>query len=475
MLLANYVTSAWRNILRHKLFSIINIMGLAIGLAAVMLIALYVRYETSYDSFWKNADNIYRMQMTISMPGRDPVDALFAPLMAAPSLKQDFSEIIHVARAFPHSASFIQKNNRSRESVKFVDPEILEIFQFDVLAGDIKASLNDNRSLVLNETLSKKYFGDLAPIGKTITLDLGTFKKDYKVGAVIKNKRENSHVEFSAMLGLFESDWANDPIMFKSWLRPYAHTFFTVKSGTNIDIFNEQMGDFIDRHYPAPMSGDTNKKPSEEVSFSALNIQDVHLNASGFGDDTPSGDYTTILVFSLVAALILLIAIFNFMNLTTARATQRAKEISLRKVMGAARKHLIVQFISESILLTFLALLISLVFVETSLPLLNEMIGKSLILDYLGLDAVMIFILTALVGIFAGFYPAFILSSFRPTENLKSNKSSETRGSVSIRNSLVIIQFTVSVFLFVTTAIIYFQIRFTENFDYGFDKENTLT
>ncbi|MDG1707740.1 MAG: ABC transporter permease [Emcibacteraceae bacterium] len=236
MLVTNYITSAWRNILRHKLFSIINILGLAIGLAAVMLIALYVRYETGYDSFWKNADNIYRMKMTMTMPGRDPVNAAVAPLLAAPILKNDFPEVIHAARAFPIAATFTKDNNTIREDIKFVDPEIINIFEFDVLAGNLEEALNDNRSLILNETMAIKYFGSNNPIGETISLKHYAFEKDYKIGAVVKDISIHSHVEITAMIGLFESDWVDSPVMFKSWLRPYAETFFTLKSGSDVKI-----------------------------------------------------------------------------------------------------------------------------------------------------------------------------------------------------------------------------------------------
>lgn len=474
MLIANYITSAWRNILRHKLFSIINILGLAIGLAAVMLIALYVRYETSYDSFWKNSDNIYRMQMTISMPGRDPVNAAYAPLLAAPALKQDFPEVIHTARGFPLEASFIQGSNIKREDVTFVDPEILKIFDLEIVAGDLNASLNDNLSLILNETLALKYFGAKNPIGETITLKLFAFEKDYKVGAIIKDMPANSHVEFTAMLGLFENDWADDPFVFKSWLRPYVRTFFTVKSGTDIELINQQMDAFIDRHYPHALSGDPDTKPSEEISLSSLNIKDVHLNASGFGDRIPFGDAATVFTFAVVAVLILLIASINFMNLSTARATKRAKEVSLRKVMGAARNQLIIQFIGESVALTLISLVLGLAIVEIYLPYFQDMVGIPLVVNYGSGDLAMIFALAIIVGVFGGTYPAFVLSSFRPVENLKSSKSAETKTTINFRTSLVIFQFTISIILFVATAIIYSQMRYADNFDFGFDKENTL-
>ncbi|MDG1707739.1 MAG: FtsX-like permease family protein [Emcibacteraceae bacterium] len=235
------------------------------------------------------------------------------------------------------------------------------------------------------------------------------------------------------------------------------------------------MESFIDRHYPTSLSGDPDIKPSEEISFSSLNIKDVHLKASGFGDKKPFGDAGTVFAFAEVAVLILLIASFNFMNLSTAKATQRAKEVSLRKVMGADRKSLIIQFIGEAILLTIISLIIGLAIVEICLPYFNDIINLPLILDYGSSDLVMLFILAIMLGIFAGSYPAFILSAFHPSENLKSNNSTESKNSINFRTSLVIVQFTISITLFMATAIIYAQMQYADNYDFGFNKENTLT
>lgn len=472
MLLTNYITTSWRNISNHKLFSTINIVGLAIGLAAVMLIALFVREELSYDKFWNKADNIYRMHMTFLFTGRPQSDYSMSAGPIHNVLKKDFPQIEHVARVSRQQPSLILDNRYFQEDISLVDADFLNIFEFTASSGVIDYALADNTSLVLNETLAVKYFGTTDAVGKIITIDFDVFKRDYRVSAVIEDMPINSQVNVTAMVLLVEDDWLEQDWMFDSWFSLNSFQYFSVKPGTDIADINDQMPAFVDRNFP--QEGGADNLVSSFILLNSMNITDLHLSAPGSFEYRAKGSINTIRTFSAVAGLILIIASINFMNLSTARASQRAKEVSLRKVMGASRKNLIYQFIGESILLTLFGLLLALAIVEIALPIYNEVIGKNLMVDYASSDLFNIIFLAIAAGIIGGVYPAFILSNFRPAEVLKANKSSETGSSVKLRSFLVILQFAVSISLFVATAVVYGQMLYAKSMDLGYDKENML-
>lgn len=473
MIAANYVTTSWRHILGNKLFSTINIMGLAIGIAAVILITLFVRDELSYDSFWSNADNIYRTHVTITPSARDPMRFVATPGPVMHALKKDFPQIEYAGRYWTTEPTLIQEGKIFVEDITIVDADISNILDFNVLKGDLKSALSTNTGLVLNETLAKKYFDDTEPIGKVLTLDFNLFKRDYVVMAIIEDMPTNSQVDIRSMVLIVEEDWMKETWLFIQWRSMGATLLYSLKPETDIQEINSQMPDFIDRNFPLQTDNPT-QKISSFFDIKSMNIKDLHLNAVGIGEDRVRGSMTTVITFSTIAVLILLIAIINFINLSTARASQRAKEVSLRKVVGASRKNLIIQFVGESIFLTLIGLLISLVIVELALPLYNEAIGKELALSYDSSEIMLFLTFAFIVGILGSFYPALILSSFRPAVVLKANKSLETKASVKLRIVLVIIQFTVSISLFVSTAVIYGQMQFSKTLDLGYDEENLL-
>ncbi len=474
MLFTNYLTSAWRNILNHKLFSAINILGLAIGLAAVMLIALFVRDELSYDNFWTKADNIYRAHISFFIPGRDPMNAVSMPGPVIHALKKDFPQITNATRIGQSNPTLVIDGNYFLEDISLVDSDIVNMFDFNVVAGDLSAALNDNSSLVLNQTIANKYFGEKNPINQVINIDFGVFKRDYKVAAIIKDMPTNSQINIKSMISIDEEAWKDEEYMFAAWFSINAQLFFELKEGENISTISDQINDFINRNFPLLPFAGPDKKMSDLITIKSVNIKDLHLKSIGFGEYRDRGDINTVLIFSAVATLILIIASINFMNLSTARASQRAKEVSLRKVMGASRKNLIFQFLGESILLTLLGLIIALSIVELTLPIYNEILTKQLFINYASVDFIYIIILALSVGTLAGTYPAFILSSFRPVENLKANKSVETSASAKLRAVLVIFQFAVSIALFVSTAVVYGQMLYAKNMDLGYDHENLL-
>ena len=474
MLFTNYVTSAWRNILRYKLFSIINIMGLAIGLAAVMLIALFVRYETSYDSFWKNSDNIYRPHVKFEAMNNDPFEFARMATVQKSFLLKDFPEIENVARIMPRLPipTLSLNNEVYEENIVLVDPETIEIFDFKLLAGNLKSSLQKNNYIILSETLAKKHFGENNPIGQTLSINFNLFERDYTVGAIIEDVPQNSMLDFSAMVLLDENDFANTGMLTND-IWPSSFTYILANSSFELEEFNNKMPNYIDRNFTIRL-GISDDKKSDVISIESIALKDLHFKSYGEFETKPRNDQNTIYIYIAVSILILLIASINFMNLSTARATLRAKEIGLRKLAGAAKRMLIIQFLSESVIYAFTALLIGLVMVEISIPFYADIVNLPLNLEYTSIEVLAILLLPLIVGVLSGIYPAFILSGLRPVSILKSNQSASSNISNNFRNILVIIQFSISTVLFVSTAVIFYQLEHLSSKDLGFNKDKLL-
>lgn len=471
MLIKNYTTVAWRNIHNHKLYSAINILGLAIGLAACMLIALFVRDELGYDKFWSNADNIYRMHQTFLPSGRNIMEFSQSAGPIIHALKKDFPQVEYASRIAGKKVTFQIANNYFEEEIGLVDANFIDIFDLETVSGNIDTALLDQSGIILNETTANKYFPSGNALDKTITLNLDVVEREFKVTAIIKDIPNNSTLISSALIPIVEEEWKSQDWMFDSWYSVNSFLYFTVKPGTNIDDINNQMPGFIDRNFPIQGSGDLN---SSFITLNSQNIKQLHLQAPGNFEFNEKGSIISVITFSAVAILILIIASINFMNLSTARASGRAKEVSLRKVLGASRQKLVAQFIGESILLTLLAVLFSLVIVELAMPVYNEIIAKELSFDYASSDLLLVILMALIVGFLGGIYPAFILSGFRPAEVLKSNKSSNTDASANLRAGLVIFQFAISITLFVATAVVYGQMLYAKNIELGFNKDRMI-
>jgi len=473
MLINNYLKSGWRNLIKHKLFSLINIMGLAIGLASVILITLYVRDELSYDKMWSKADQIHRTNMTFLPPGRDPMHAAATPGIAYNYYVKDFPQIEHATR-LSHMGATIKKNNDNIvEDIALVDADMPNVFDIEVISGDLISSLNDNSSIALSQTVAKKYFGEEQAIGKVLTLDFSGLVRDYKVTAVYEDLPRNTTISLPAFVLIDENDWTERPWLFGSWYSVNTMTYFVLNKNTDVDSMIKSFPDFINRNFSKfPMGGD-DAITSDFIKMGMMNIKDLHLKDSGMGSGQ-TGSMTMVLTFSAIAILILIIASINFMNLSTARASQRAREVSMRKVVGASRSQLVTQFLGESVMITLFGLIIAIGLVELLLPPFSSMIGKELIFDYASLDILKVIGLAIFVGFVGGVYPAFVLSNFRPATVLKANKSAETRASAKLRTALVVLQFSVTIGLFIATGVIYGQTLYAKSMDPGFNKQNVL-
>lgn len=470
MLIANYITSAWRNILRHKLFSIINIMGLAIGLAAVMLIALYVRYETSYDSFWKNADNIYQVNTNLNIPGRDPDYMSWSSYPTIQTMTREFSEI-DKAGSFGYMTGTVRINNENfHEHVNFADPGLFDVFEFNILDGDINDAMSNPKDIVISRTFAEKHFPDKSPIGETVSFSILGVEQDYTIKAVFQDLPKNTTMIMNAFVPLDPQKWDR----FQSFTQTNVQSFFTLKNGYNIENISSRIDAMVDRTFPEMPFEDPNITASDVMKIYFIKITDLHTNALGL-TMIPIVSNTTIVIFSSVSVTILIIACINFMNLSTARASRRAKEVSLRKVVGAGRKQLIQQFLGESLIIAFIALMIALATVEVSMPIFNTLVNRDLSIEYTFYTIGLMFLLTIIAGLLGGLYPAFYLSRYRPSEFLGANQSTENKNTLTFRSLLVVFQFTASIILFVSTLVIMGQMNFTMTKDLGYKPENLIT
>ncbi|MFC1495569.1 FtsX-like permease family protein [Thermodesulfobacteriota bacterium] len=468
----NYFTTAINNLLKNKLYSAINIVGLSIGLAACIVIALYVKDQYSYDKQWENSDRIYRVNFYVELPGREPGQYSWTPLPLMPQLAEYFKgKIEKSARLLPDKWIIDTGSSKFEDTRVEVDPAFIEMFQLKVLAGSLETTLTEPTNIALSDEVSRRYFGKQYPIGKTITLSVENYSFDYKVTAIYRVPG-NTILELP-LLSLLDFDSKPKPL--KTWYPISTRSFFQLKEGIDIENLKPRLPSFIDHKIDYSLiHTDPDKPLSEVMSIDFQNIESAHIS-SPWDFSRAGANKTIVLSFAAISLLILIIGCINFTILTTAKATQRAREVAMRKVVGAKRKQLIVQFLGESTFIVLLSMIMSLGVVEFMLPIFESIVGKSLRLDYTDPSIfIPLIAMLFIVGISGGLYPAFILSGFRPGNTLKANQSKETRGSISLRTVLVIFQFSVSIILIISTSVIYTQMRYSLNRDPGYNKDNLL-
>ena len=473
-MLGSYITTAIRHILRHKLYSFINIGGLAVGLAACILILLFVRDEVSYDSWLPGIERVHRMEATFYPPGREPLAFVQTPGPARDSLMSYFEgKIEEAARIYRNGHSLTSGERSFNERVAYVDDNFFELFRLPMVAGEREAAVRDSTSLILSEAMAEKFFGREPAVGKTITFDN---EIDYKVVGVFKDIPSNSHLVIDFIVYFDLNRYTEQPFVAAQWTSANVHTYIKTAPGVSIDEINAAAKDFVDANVTIQVPGFTEITPSDIVAFDFISVPDIHLYATKAGGMKPPGSILAVYTFSAVAGLILLIACINFMNLATARALQRAREVSMRKVLGARREQLVKQFLGEATVTSILALVVAVALVELALPVYNDFLGKTLELN-LFTDPLMAGGLAALivvVGIISGSYPAFVLSSFRPARVLHSGASGAEGGS-RVRGGLVVLQFAISIGLILSTGIVYGQMVYAQSMDLGFDKSQKIT
>jgi putative ABC transport system permease protein len=460
-MLENYLKTAIRNILRHKGFSSINIFGLAIGMACCVVLFLYVQSELSFDRFHENSERIYRV---ISQSERDGQMDRFAktPAPLAPALLNDFPEVEKTVRLGKNSFYIFYENKRFNEQVFFADPEIFELFSFPLKIGDPKSALAEPYSIVISAKTAEKYFGKENPVGKI--LKLGDWR-DFRITGVLENIPENSHLRFD-LLARF-ADYAGRH--FEQWGIGNYYTYVLLSENFSLDAFHEKIPDFVEKY----RGRDSRYVYKQRYHLQA--ITRIHLHSNIRGEISSNSDISHITIFSLVAFFILLIACFNYMNLSTARCSIRSKEVGLRKVIGATKSQLIRQFMGETFVLTLISLVLALVLIELILPLFNNLAGKELKADYFHNPILIAFFAGIMisVGLISGSYPALFVSGFEPARILKGVLWTKTKIPL-LRRTLVIGQFAISVTFIIATALIFHQLNYMKNKKLGFEKDHVL-
>ncbi len=473
----NYIKTAWRNLINSKVYSFLNILGLATGLACFLLIALYVKDEMSYDRFYPNAERIYRINSDIRFGGADMHMPVTSDMMGQ-LLKKDYPQVEQYTRIYTFDGDkLIKKGNEyiDESKVANVDSTFFNVFQMPVISGNTKHALDDPNTVVLTESSAKKYFGTTDVVGKVI--ETKDDKNPYKITAVIKDFPENAHFRFDFLFSMRNVDYP--------WGKLTSHNFYTyllLKKGTDYKAFEKNFTAYIERYVLPEAKKYMNinsmaefEKAGNKLVYSLIPLTDIHLHSDRQFELSPSGNIQYVYIFSAVALFILLIACINFMNLTTARSANRAKEVGIRKVLGTERKFLIFQFLTESTLMALLSVTIAVIAVYFVLPLFNDVANKQMALTSLFSPKILplLIALPVVVGLLAGSYPAFFLSSFRPIEVLKGKLKLGSK-SGGLRSILVVFQFATSIILIIGTIVVYKQLHYIQTKDIGFNKNQVL-
>jgi putative ABC transport system permease protein len=475
-MLRNYLKIAWRNLLRQKLTSVINLAGLALGLSCCLLIGLYIVHETSFDRQHPEAENTWRLERTFLNPS-DKAVSLQLSAVAPPFLdllRNDFPEIRTATSLLSNGQTAFRFGEKqfNEPNVFFADEHISEVFKVQVLRGNVQKALQEPFSVMLSEPIAKKYFGDADPVDQLVQLDNNL---PCRVTGVYKPFAPNTHLHPAALISfntLRDSAIYGARNLQTNFGNNAFYTYIVLPHGYDPKSMERQFPAFQDRHIPPDGSA---FKQSEQSILSLRPITEIHLKAHNDDEIEPNGDVQRVYIFSAIALFILLIACINYMNLSTARSLLRAREIGVRKVVGAQRKQLVFQFLTESVLLTLLALLIALLATTALLPWVNELAGLDLQLSTLvnTRNIILLALVPLVVGGLAGIYPALFLSSFRPIQVLKGLLNIGGY-SISLRKGLVIVQFAISIILIIATAVVFRQLSYLQKKDLGYDRAQVV-
>ena len=461
-MIKNYLKVAWRNLMRNKVFSLINIFGLTTGITVCLMIFLFIMNEFSVDAFHVKGKNIYRVMRSFDA-SKPSVPYLSGPY--APALLNDFQgQIKEAVRVMPDNDLIAYKNRPFNEKkIYLADSNFFTLFSFPLIKGDPATALKDVNSIVLTETAARKYFGNEDPMGKMVKMNLD---RELKVTGIAKDVPPNSHLDFDMVISL--SYYANMPF-FKVWLNNDNFTYVLLDEHANKQAIEKRFPAFMDKYV-----GEVMKQTGYKFTLSLMPLRDVYFEGSSSFDKVRHGDKKVVFVFLSIAVLILLIACINFMNLSTIRAVERSKEVGLRKVMGALRQTLAGQFLGESLLLTIISCVFSIGLLQLLMPVYSNLLGFKVAVPYTSWYLYAFIAGTiVVVGLLAGSYPALILSGFSPIEALKGKLKLGKGGSL-FRQVLVVVQFSISVFLITGTIIITKQMSFVKSMALGYNQEQTL-
>lgn len=477
-MLANYLKVALRALLADRFFSLINICGLSVGLACVLLVFFYVEREFSYDDWLPDTQSLYRLDTFQKAPGRAPLEIARAPGPVRDALLSDFPQIEDIARAHMVSTSAIRDGQPFNEDILVADPNLFALLRLPMAHGSPHRALADTTSVALSTRMAEKYFGRREAVGERLVL-LVPEAKDFEVSAVFETLPENSHMAFDIVVpieGYFGAgDGAGPPPIPEQWGGAYFHTYVRLRPGTQAADVQRALPDFVDRHLPQWLIDLIKTAPRNFYAFHLVPLRDVHFDGAPLASMKPPGDRTTVLALLGIAALILVIACINFTNLATARSTLRAREIALRKAVGATRRQIAVQFMGEAFVLTAMAGVLAVGLIELAAPYLDRMLGGAIGLPGTGDPALWARLgaLIALTAVGAGLYPALVLSGVRPAAVFNPDHGGRAASGM-VRSLLVVLQFAISIALMVVTAVVLLQTGYARTADLGFDKDNLL-
>jgi len=483
----NYLVTALRNFSRHRLYSFINIAGLSVGLACAIFIILFVRDELSYDKWIPGTENLYRVETTFRIPGQPPNFWAVVPFPAIDAMLAELPEVKAAVHLHRYRMTVARGERQFLEQVDVVSPNFFQIVRLPLIAGDRDAQFTQPETAVITESAARKYFGTGPAIGQMLKVGgqcewttqnaSGCIMREatVMVTGVIRDLPHNTQLAGDVFI---PNTSAADPFSpeFKksSWFNASGWGYVELQSGADPGAVMAKLPALIDRHFDPRKSAGLTVKGSVVEQLHLTPFREAHLSDRQ-GSMTPNGSRTTVYGFIAIGVLILLIACFNFTNLATARAMVRAREISLRKVVGARRGQLVVQFLGESVLMALLSLILALALVKILLPLYDRMLGKPIQLHYLNEWPLLIALVggAVLVGLLAGFYPALVLSRFRPASALRANAAGQS-GSGFLRGLLVVMQFAVSIGLGIAALVVFAQISFARNVDLGLNKNGVV-
>jgi putative ABC transport system permease protein len=476
----NYLTVGVRALTKNRTYAFINVFGLAIGLAACLMLLLYVRYETSYDNWLPNAENTYQFQTYYTDPQtHERTDLQMSSYISGQRLKAYFPEIQSSVYVQAGGATVLRGGEAlAVENVGYTNGAFFDTVQLPLALGDARTALQSPGSVTLSETEARRLFGTANPIGQRLTIVLRGRQVDHRVTAVHRDLPLDSHMRFGMLIRIDpNSYYAEQPEFMRQWGWQSGWNYVALRPGTDPAALNDRMQQWERDNIPPQNFGGTVINQADFSEYALVNVRNVHLGKAQEGAWRPGNDMTTIVTFAIIAFLILGMACVNFTNLATARASQRAREVALRKVLGANRRQLITQFLAESVLIAAIAMLLALALVELLLPAFSNFLDASLQMHYFGAQGMLLPIigLTLLVGAAGGLYPAFYLSRFKPAQVLKANKSSaEATGSGLLRNALVVAQFAVSIGLIICTAVVWAQTSYARSADPGYRRDGLL-
>ena len=472
-MIRNYIKVALRNMARKRIYTFINISGLAIGMAACLLIILFIRYELSFDKYHENADRIYRVSREwFNADGESNLHLGHVAPPFGPLIKNDFEGIVQESVRMLNDDPLMTYGDKQfqEEQFFFVDEGFFRIFSYEILDGDVSAALKEPNTLVLTKAAAYKYFGEEEAIGQVLNYNNMV---DLKVVGIVEETPANSHFHFDMLCSFqtVENYFGRDNLM-GNWGSNNYSTFLLLPEGYDPDLLASQFPDFLDKHM-----GEWNGIPVSK--FNKLHLwplTDIHLRSNLDSEIEANSDIATIYVFSLIALMILLIACINFINLSTAQSVGRAKEVGLRKVIGAHKSALVGQFLTESVILALFALCLGVLLVKLALPYFNELFDLQLTFN-LSEGAFILFLLIGMAlisGLVAGSYPAFYISSFKPVRILRGDPATKGKGSGGLRSALVVAQFAISICLMVCVGIVLNQLEYVKSKPLGFAKENVV-